>query len=112
MDVSGNVEVAVTNSNYRFKITLGGVKTVILDSTGDGAGNTLLSPIGVAVDSSGNAYVTGFTGSCNFPTVNPFQSSIGGGKDAFVAKLDPTGSALDYSSYLGGASGIDNEGIT
>jgi len=56
---------------------------------------------GIAVDAAGNAYVTGETGS-NFPTANPFQASNAGGPDAFVARLNATGSALVYSTYLGG----------
>ena len=58
---------------------------------------------GIAVDSSGNAYVTGYTDSTNFPTANPLQAVSGGSADAFVAKLNPTGSALVYSTYLGGS---------
>jgi Beta-propeller repeat len=56
---------------------------------------------GIAVDSSGNAYVTGETDSTNFPTMNPLQPALSGNGDAFVAKLNPTGSALVYSTYLG-----------
>jgi hypothetical protein len=59
---------------------------------------------GIALDSAGNAYVTGYTVSTNFPTKNPFQGTIAGGYDAFVTKLSPTGSALVYSTYLGGNS--------
>ncbi|MBW2147564.1 MAG: SBBP repeat-containing protein [Deltaproteobacteria bacterium] len=62
--------------------------------------------LGIAVDGSGNAYVTGWTSSTNFPTLNPYQASNAGMNDAFVTKIDPTGSALVYSTYLGG-SGID-----
>ena len=59
---------------------------------------------GIAVDSSGNAYVTGYTISTNFPTVNPLQPAIRRRtSDAFVTKLNPTGSALVYSTYLGGS---------
>jgi hypothetical protein len=69
---------------------------------------------GIAVDSAGNAYVTGYTASTNFPLLNPAQSSPGGGTcsdgvdtiacfDAFVTKLNPTGTALVYSTYLGGS---------
>jgi len=57
---------------------------------------------GIAVDSSGSAYVTGYTHSTNFPTVNPLQASILGAANAFVAKLNAAGSALIYSTYLGG----------
>ncbi len=57
---------------------------------------------GIAVDSAGNAYVTGSTSSSNFPTVNPLQKKERGDADAFVSKLNPTGSALVYSTYLGG----------
>src|SRR5258708_2543291 len=62
--------------------------------------------LGIAVDSAGDAYVTGWTSSPDFPTTNPLQPANGGGYDAFVAKLNPTGSALIYSTYLGG-SGYD-----
>ena len=61
---------------------------------------------GVAVDSSNNAYVTGFTKGENFPTKNAFQPASGGGDDAWVAKFNPTASgeaSLIYSSYLGGS---------
>ena len=68
---------------------------------------------GIAVDSGGNAYMTGTTVSTDFPTAGAvFQPAYGGGNaDGFVAKLDPTGKTLVYSSYLGGtntelASGI------
>ena len=57
---------------------------------------------GIAVDSAGDAYVSGQTGSTNFPTANPLQATFGGSSDAFVAKLNPAGSALVYSTYLGG----------
>ena len=59
---------------------------------------------GIAVDPLFNAYITGVTRSTNFPTANPFQPRLGsiGASDAFVAKLDPTGTNLLYSTYLGG----------
>ena len=58
----------------------------------------------IAVDTADNAYVTGWTKSTDFPTANPFQPTFGGARDAFVTKLDPTGSVLLYSTYLGGSS--------
>ncbi|MGO9274542.1 MAG: SBBP repeat-containing protein [Terriglobia bacterium] len=64
----------------------------------------------IAVDAAGNAYVTGATGP-GFPTLNPLQSSYHGGGDLFVAKLNPTGSALVYSTYLGGSSYDEGDGI-
>jgi beta-propeller repeat-containing protein len=57
---------------------------------------------GIAVDASGSAYVTGLTESVDFPTVNALQPAYAGGQDAFVTKLNDTGSALAYSTYLGG----------
>lgn len=57
----------------------------------------------VAVDGPGNAYVFGVTRSTDFPTAGtPFQGANKGNRDAFVAKLNAAGSALVYSTYLGG----------
>jgi hypothetical protein len=68
---------------------------------------------GIAVDPSGNAYVTGTTDSTDFPTVNAYQSTYGPdvGDVTFVAKLNTSGSALLYSTYLGGTSGATSYGI-
>src|SRR5204862_380915 len=67
---------------------------------------------GIAVDSAGNAYVTGRTASPDFPVVNALQASFRGGDyDAFVAKLSPDGGALLYSTYLGGAASDSGNGI-
>jgi len=57
----------------------------------------------IALDSSGNAYATGYTFSTNFPTMNPLQAAIGAGSDAFVAQFNAAGSALVYSTYFGGS---------
>jgi hypothetical protein len=59
----------------------------------------------IAVDSAGQAYVTGATESSNFPALSAFQAHSGGLQDAFVAKLNASGSGLVYSTYLGGAGG-------
>ena len=57
----------------------------------------------MAVDSAGSAYVTGYTTSTDFPTLNPIQALFGGGfDDAFLTKFTPAGSGLVYSTYLGG----------
>src|SRR5207302_9737939 len=60
---------------------------------------------GIAIDAAGNAYVAGRTGSTDFPTTPlAFQASYAGGEhDAFVTKLNPSGTALVYSTYLGGS---------
>ncbi|MGB7922397.1 MAG: SBBP repeat-containing protein [Pyrinomonadaceae bacterium] len=61
------------------------------------------SGFGIAVDSVGNAYVTGLTTSFNFPVVNPAQGDVLFSTNAFVSKLNRDGSALIYSTYLGGS---------
>ena len=58
----------------------------------------------IAVDSAGQAYVTGFTNSPNFPLKNPFQATNADLSAAYVTKLNSSGSALVYSTYLGGSS--------
>ena len=68
---------------------------------------------GIHVDGGGNAYVLGSTRSTDFPvTAGAFQSSASGGCDVFVAKLNPTGSALIYSTLLGGSGDDTAGGIT
>ena len=67
---------------------------------------------GIALDSAGNAYITGWTVCrstiCTFPTVNAFQPNYAGGNnDAFVTKIDSSGSSLVYSTYLGGGKIIN-----
>lgn len=57
---------------------------------------------GIAVNSAGEAYATGFTSSSNFPTLSPIQANKGGGSDAFVTKINSAGNAFLYSTYLGG----------
>jgi hypothetical protein len=67
---------------------------------------------GISVDAAGNAYVAGGTSSIDFPTTaGAFQATLAGSGNAFVAKLDPTGSALVYSTYLGGGRFDNGAGI-
>src|SRR5262249_15732914 len=79
-------------------------------------GNVNDEGMGIVVDSAGNAYVTGFTTSTDFPTVNPLQSNLGNSwwsdSDAFVSKLNSAGSILGYSTYLGGNLSDVGYGIT
>ncbi len=67
-------------------------------------GSNVDQPLGIAVDAAGNAYVVGGTDSSNFPTINAVQPALGGSYDAFVTKLNVTGSALAFSTFIGGSS--------
>lgn len=81
-------------------------KTLVYSSYLGGSGGTMLTPelgAGIAVDSSGAAYVAGVTSSSDFPVVSASQPTFGGSVDAFVAKVHPGGSGLAYSTYLGGS---------
>jgi hypothetical protein len=73
------------------------IYSTLLGGSGDDVGRSL------AVDTEGNAYVAGDTFSTNFPTVNPMQAANAGRRDAFVAKVNPAGSALVFSTYFGGS---------
>jgi hypothetical protein len=78
--------------------------TLVYSTFLGGSGNDMGS--GIAVDGAGSAYVTGRTGSADFPTtLGAFDTTFNGDLDAFVTKLNPTGSGLMYSTYFGGSSG-------
>ncbi|MBI4470945.1 MAG: SBBP repeat-containing protein [Acidobacteria bacterium] len=66
---------------------------------------------GITVDNQGNACITGGTESANFPTVNPLYPDMNGYSDIFVAKMNPTGSAVLYSTFLGGEGGESGKAI-
>ncbi|MEW6209858.1 MAG: SBBP repeat-containing protein [Acidobacteriota bacterium] len=91
------------NDGFVSKLTPGGDALIYSTYLGGSDGE---SGHGIAMDADGNAYVTGWTSSTDFPTANPFQAALGGAIDAFVSKLNSSGSALIYSTYLGG-SGFD-----
>lgn len=120
VDSTGNTYVVGRTQSADFPTTSGAFQTTFggalldafaakFDSNGTLVYSTFLGGSGedlanaVAADSAGNAYVGGLTGSANFP-VSPgsLQTAFTGSADAFVAKLNPTGSALIYSTYLGG----------
>jgi hypothetical protein len=92
------------NDAFVTKINPAGSGLVYSTYLGGSTGSFDQEAHGIAVDSAGNAYVTGWTSCSDFPTMNPLQAAYGGGpEDAFVAKLNPTGSALVYSTFLGGS---------
>jgi hypothetical protein len=129
VDGSGNAYVAgwTLSTDYdvtpgAFQTTRGGGEDVFvtkLNATGTalvystyigGIGNDV--GYGIAVDGSGNAYVTGYTNSTNYDvTPGAFQTTIGGSVDVFVTKLNATGTALVYSTYIGGIGNDVGYGI-
>jgi hypothetical protein len=99
-------EVAAYDSNYALVIDPVLVYSTYLGGSGFDAGT------GIALDAAGNIYVTGTTQSTNFPLQNPYQdhrASIY--NQVFVTKFNPQGNALIYSTYLGGADGVQGEGM-
>jgi uncharacterized repeat protein (TIGR01451 family) len=69
---------------------------------------------GIAADALGNAYVAGFTDSTNFPTRNPLQPFLNGGRNAFIVKIDTTATgaaSLVYSTFLGGSTADEGRAI-
>jgi hypothetical protein len=65
----------------------------------------------LAVDAAGGVYLVGNTSSADFPTAGALQAVLGGGSDAFVAKVAPDGARLEYATYLGGSGGERGRGV-
>lgn len=102
--------------NYAFVSKFNASGTSLVFSTILGSIGVSSAFVGIAVDNNRNVYVTGSTRSPSFPTTpSVYQAAIRGSspvpQDAFVAKLNPVGSALIYSTYLGGVNGEDAYGI-
>lgn len=121
VDAGGDAYVtgSTTSSNFAttsgvFQATYGGSGDAFvaeLNSSGSSlvyssylGGSGADSGLGIAVDSSNNAYVTGSTQSPNFPTLNPVQAVNAGSSDAFISKVNFTGTQMIYSTYVGGAN--------
>ena len=126
IDPGGNAYITGTTNSPSYPTTAGSFRTSPISAAGgcslrdaivtklSAAGSALVYSTylggsgedvanGLALDGSGNAYVTGTTNSADFPTTSGvLQTVLAGSRDAFVTKLDPTGSSLRYSTYLGG----------
>lgn len=126
VDADGNAYVVGTAASINFPTTPGVIKTTnppsqnnvqwydafvtkinpngtaMVWSTYYGGRNGSETGTGVAVTSTGEVLISGTTMANDFPTVNAYQPTFGGTDDAFAAKLNSTGSAIIYSTYLGG----------
>ena len=123
VDSSGNAYVTGVTTSTDFPVTAGAFQRSSMSPGLEDAFVVKLNPAGavlyatylggsssdlgyaIAIDASGAAYVAGGTNSVNFPvTGSAPQRTFRGGFDCFVAKLDPSGATLSYSTYLGGES--------
>ena len=130
VDSSGDTYVTGSTQSIDFPTTPGALQTTLrglsaafvskLNSTGSAlvystylGGSFFEGGLGVVVDSSGDIYVTGITQSIDFPTTpGALQATFGGfPADAFFSKLNDTGSALLYSTYLGGSNLDEGLGV-
>lgn len=98
----------IGGSRDGFIIKIDKASDIVYSSYLGGSGEDYCS--GIAVDKDGNAYVTGYTYSTDFPTMKAFQPKIAGDRDGFITKIDNIPSVV-YSSYLGGANHDECNGV-
>lgn len=99
--IANALQPAKAASLDAFVTKLNAAGTAFVYSTYLGGDNVDMGD-GIKADATGHAYVVGTTQSTDFPTVGQIPGAQGSGADAFVAKLDPAGAALIYSTYVGG----------
>jgi len=111
LDAENQVRFALGPYDHSRPLIIDPVLTYSTYLGGSSAGDTGLA---IAVDASGEAYITGSTVSGDFPTVNPFDptnKTSPGFVTAFVSKINAAGTALVYSTYLGGSGAEEGSGI-
>ena len=91
-----------SSEGFVAKLNASGDGLVYSTFLGGSGGSGAEASFDIAVDSAGNAYITGYTDSRDFPTANARDRFLGGVTDAFVTKLNADGTAFLYSTYLGG----------
>jgi hypothetical protein len=111
--ISGATDIVVSSANnlfvagalngdaYAAKLSLASANVVWFKPFG---GSALDAANGLAVDPGENVFLTGRTESVDFPAISAAQNTLQGSSDAFVVKIDPSGSSLIYSTYIGGAN--------
>ena len=107
------------NCNFSFFTHCGDGFVTKVNTTGSAlsystylGGNGADYAAGIRIDANGDAFATGATSSTNFPLVNALQTSFLGVTDVLVSEINPSGSALLFSTYLGGRSGDGGAGLT
>ena len=112
LNLPGNCPRCAVDNTDGFVFKLNATGSRLTYSTYLGGGADIDSPRGLAVDGTGSAYVVGETASSDFPTTaGAFSRTRSGSIDEFVTKLNPAGSALTYSTFLGGALVDNGQGI-
>jgi hypothetical protein len=109
LPVTGAIQSMLRGTHDAFVLKLDPAGNVVYLTYLGGSGFD--SGRGIDVDAAGNAYVTGYTESVNFPVQNALDANRGGFADAFVSKIGPQGNSLLFSTYFGGSNSDNGEAI-